>query len=311
MQLIVTATALLVVPGVIVTWMAASYFVAAHPEEVGEPPEDLPVESVSLHSESGSVLATWHIRAEQSAGVIVLAHPYQGSRLTMVDRARLLHDAGYSIVMMDLQAHGESPGERITIGYLERYDVEAAVRYAREQHPGEPIGIVGFSMGGAATLLATPLHVDAVVLEAVYPHIHAAVHNRIKVKLGSLATLPTHGLLMQFKPRLGISVADLSPISHLPNIGCPVFIMAGTADPHTTLADTEAMIAAAVEPGESWLVEGAGHEDLYEFLPDEYAPRVLSFFKRHLRAARAERYDVEDSQTSGSPVKRICSTEYC
>lgn len=294
MQLIVTATALMVVPGVIVTWMAASYFVAAHPEEVGEPPADLPVESLLLDSESGSRLATWHIRSEEPNGVIVLAHPYQGSRLAMVNRARLLSDAGYSVVMMDLQAHGESPGERITIGYLERHDVRAAVEYARQQHPEEPVGVIGFSMGGAATLLATPLQVDALILEAVYPHIHAAVYNRIKAKLGRLAGLPTQGLLMQFKPRLGISVADMSPISHLPHVDCPVLIMSGTADPHTTQADTEAMIAAAAEPMESWMVDGAGHEDLFEYAPDEYAPRVLSFFDRHLSSAASHRSETEE-----------------
>ncbi len=282
MQFLVTAAALVMIPGVIVTWMAASHFVAAHPEEVGDPPQDLPVGATSINSASGSSLATWHIRSPSSNGVVVLAHPYQGSRLAMVNRARLLYGAGYSVVMMDLQGHGESPGERITIGHLERHDVRAAVDFARENHPDEPVGIIGFSMGGAAALLASPLNVDAMILEAVYPHIRAAVSNRIKARLGALAALPTAGLLMQFRPRLGISASELRPIHHLPGVGCPVFIMSGTSDPHTTLADTESMIEAAAEPSESWLVEGAGHEDLYDFVPPEYEARVLSFFERHL-----------------------------
>lgn len=282
MHIIVIAATLVLGLGIVTIWRAATAFVAPHAEEVGAAPADLPVECITLTSRSGSCLAGWYIPAIDARGVIVLVHPYQGSRLAMINRAHLLHSAGYSVVMIDLQAHGESPGKHITIGYLERHDVEAAVDFARTRHPDEPIGIIGFSMGGAATLLASPLNVDAIVLEAVYPHIFAAVYNRVRVKLGALAALPTYGLLMQFKPRLGISVSDLRPIDGLRRIDCPVFIMSGTADPHTTEADTQSMFQAASDVRDFWMVEGAGHEDLYDFAPSEYESRVLRFFERYL-----------------------------
>lgn len=246
------------------------------------PPADLPADSITLNSESGSCLVGWHIPSKQKRGVIVLAHPYQGSRLDMLNRARLLHSQGYAVVMTDLQAHGESPGENVTVGYLERHDITAAVGFAKNHHPGEPIGILGFSMGGAATLLATPLNVDAIVLESVYSSIESAVQNRVAVKLGALAALPTKILLMQLKPRMGISVANLRPIDWLPKIGCPIFIMSGADDPHTTAEETHAMFEAANEPKEFWMVEGAGHQDLYDFSPAVYRTRLLSFFTRHL-----------------------------
>jgi len=271
-QLFVIVAALLLVPTLVVTWMTAGSMVAASPQTVGEPPADLPAASITLDSESGSRLAGWHIPSEQKRGVIVLAHPYQGSRLDMLNRARLLHSHGYSIVMTDLQAHGESPGEIVTIGHLERYDVAAAVDFAKENHPAEPIGVLGFSMGGAATLMASPLNVDAVVLESVYSSIESAVRNRVIVKLGALAAVPAKVLLMQLKPRLGISVADLRPIDRLPQVGCPVFIMSGTDDRHTTAEETHAMFEAANEPKEFWMVEGADHEDFVRFQPRRLPP---------------------------------------
>lgn len=282
-QFFIIVAALLLVPALVISWMTAGSLVAAHPESVGKPPADLPADSITLNSESGSCLAGWHIPSEQKRGVIVLAHPYQGSRLDMLNRARLLHSQGYAVVMTDLQAHGESPGENVTIGYLERHDITAAVDFAKKRHPGEPIGILGFSMGGAATLLATPLNVDAMVLESVYSSIESAVRNRVIVKLGALAALPTKILLMQLKPRMGISVANLQPIDWLPKIGCPVFIMSGAEDRHTTEEETHAMFEAANEPKEFWMVEGAAHEDLYDFSPDDYRTRLLSFFERHLQ----------------------------
>lgn len=79
----------------------------------------------------------------------------------MLDRARWLHDEGYSSLLIDLQAHGESTGNHITGGYLEKHDVASAVKFARNRHPTESIGVIGVSLGGprrfwALLLVSTP-----------------------------------------------------------------------------------------------------------------------------------------------------------
>ena len=66
------------------------------------------------------------------------------------------------------------------LGYLERHDVEAAVEYARNRHPNEPLALIGFSMGGAATLLSSVTEIQGLVLEAVYPTIRATILNRAR-----------------------------------------------------------------------------------------------------------------------------------
>jgi alpha-beta hydrolase superfamily lysophospholipase len=203
----------------------------------------------------------------------------------MIERARLFHSAGYSIVMIDLQAHGESPGAHITLGHLERHDVRAAVEFAREQHPEEPIGVLGISLGGSSALFASPLDIDALVLESVYPNIDDAVHNRVAAILGPFSSIPAELLLVQLNPRLGISRAQLRPIDHLPNVGCPVFLLSGTDDLHTKTAETEEMYSVARKPKQLWLIEGAAHEDLYPAAPKEYESRVLGFFNQFMRKA--------------------------
>ena len=49
----------------------------------------------------------------------------------MVPRARLLAAAGFSVLLFDFQAHGESTGDRITFGRLEGLDARAAVAFVR------------------------------------------------------------------------------------------------------------------------------------------------------------------------------------
>lgn len=208
--------------------------------------------------------------------------------MTMLGRARLLHQCGYSTVMIDFQAHGESPGEAITIGHLERHDVRAAVEYARREHPGEPIGVLGVSLGGAAAVLASPLNIDALVLESVYPDINSAVRNRVAGKWGLLASIPTSILIAQLQPRLGISPDQLRPIDHVPNVGCPVFLVSGRADQHTTATETLAMFAAAADPKQLWLIEDAAHVDLLTIDPGSYREQVVVFFDRYLGRTTAK-----------------------
>jgi uncharacterized protein len=280
------ATFGLIVGGVTASWFVAAQLVASCPRTIGAPPVDLPATAISLASDSGSVVAGWHIPAENSKGVVVLLHGIRGSRLSMLDRARWLHAAGYSIVMIDLHAHGESPGDRITLGHLEKHDVRAAVAFARESHPNEPIGVLGVSLGGASALLASPLGIDALVLESVYPTIEDAVRNRVASRLGWMSIVPTELLLAQLKPRLGVSLSELRPIDCLPRVGCPVLLLSGREDASTTAAETREMFSVASEPKQLWLVDGAAHVDLCRAAPDEYKTGVLRFLDQHMRRQR-------------------------
>jgi len=248
------------------------------PARIGPPPPDLQAEIVAIPSRSGSVLAGWLCHAEQPRGSVVLMHGVRSNRLSMVERARFFREQGYDVLLFDFQAHGESPGEHITFGYRESRDAEAALDFARSRLPGRPVAAIGTSMGGAALLLAHhPLPVDALILEAVYPTLKAAVSNRLADRFGPLGPPLAPLLLLQVGPRLGVSPEALRPVDHIADVGCPVFILGGTADNRTTPEETEWLFSAAREPRQLWLVPGAAHVDLARFAPAEYRRRVLGF----------------------------------
>jgi dienelactone hydrolase len=202
----------------------------------------------------------------------------------MVSRARLFQKHGFSTLLIDLQAHGETPGTAITFGKRESDDVVAAIAWIKNRAPNRKIGIVGCSLGGAAALLAPqPLGVDAVVLESVYPRIGLAVENRVRLRLGALAPLVTPMLFWQLHSRLNLNPEDLEPIRSIGQLRAPVLIAAGSADQHTTLSETQALYEAAREPKELWIVSGAKHQDLLRFDSSGYEAHVLGFLTQHLR----------------------------
>lgn len=265
------------------SWLVAGRLLEPVQYFISKPNIGLPIESISLPSKSGSTISGWHIRSQLSKGVVVLLHGIRANRLDMLDRARFLSNEGYSIVMIDLQAHGESKGESITLGYLEKFDVEAAITFARKVHPQEPVGVIGVSLGAASAVLASPLNVDALILESMYPDIKSAIYNRVRTRLGVFATLPAELLLAQLGPRLGILPSDLRPIDLIKHVGSPVYIISGTFDTHTKASESHLLFDLAPNPKEIWLVEGAGHVDLYEFSGGAYADSVLRFLKKHMQ----------------------------
>ncbi len=261
------------------------------PRYVGPPPETLPAaQDVRIASASGSDLHGWWLPGTRAGGgAVVVMHGVRRSRLNMVKRAQVLHAHGFAVLLFDLQAHGESPGKHITFGRLEAMDAAAAVHWVRVCLPGERVGVIGVSLGGAATLLGRePLPVDALVLESVFPDIDSALANRLRGRFGPVwgplvtpVLAPLFTLLLP--PILGVRTDELRPIERIGAVTAPVLVASGTADRGTTLAETEAMFRRAPEPKRLWVVEGAGHVDLERFDPDPYWAVVMPFLTEYLR----------------------------
>jgi fermentation-respiration switch protein FrsA (DUF1100 family) len=259
--------------------VAASVLCSPANHPIGSPPPDLGAIDVSLSGVKG-----WFIGAEPATRCIVLMHGVRSDRRAMVDRARFLKDAGYAVLLFDFQAHGESPGEHVTFGYREALNAATAIAFLRSEVGCRRIGAIGQSMGGAAALLgASPLDVDALVLESVYPTIEQAVVDRIAVRVGPvIGSWLASALLAQLKPRLGIEPTDLRPLNRIRELRAPVLVASGTLDTRTPLSEAQSLFQAAPSDKEFWPVEGAGHVDLYRFAGKTYRDRILSFFTRTL-----------------------------
>lgn len=95
-------------------WLAGS--IVVHPvnhtvtRPVGFEAQDLSIPGV------GHTIAAWWIDAGPGTPAILLVHGVRGDRTDMVGRARVLQKHGFSVLLIDLQGHGETPGDAITFG---------------------------------------------------------------------------------------------------------------------------------------------------------------------------------------------------
>jgi uncharacterized protein len=280
-------TLALFVAGVVIAmagaWVVGSKLLASTNRSVPVP-DRFRGTDVSFPSASGATLRGNLFRGEAGKGAIVLMHGVRGNRGDMFGHADFLRARGFSILLFDFQAHGESPGKIITNGYLESRDAAAAVEFLRAQLPGEKIGVLGSSLGGAAAVLSEPpLPVNAMVLEMVYPDLQRAAKNRIAKILGKWAPPLSPMLTFQATWRIGKDAAWFSPIHAITNVTCPKLIIAGALDRLTTLDDSKALFAAANKPKDMIIISAAGHENLHEAAGKAYEEQVRQFFEQFLR----------------------------
>ena len=263
-------------------YATAGYLVAPRLYSIGAPPSDLPIQQVDIPYAGAKYVSGWFAGKPDMPGILLL-HSVRSDRREMLGRARFLFEAGFSVLLIDLQGHGESSGEYITFGVREAQGVRAATQYLREKTNNQKIGVIGMSLGGAATLLGeAPIIVDAVVLEAVYSDIKKAVQNRLAIRFGKIGEILEPLLTWQIEPRLGIPLEKLSPVNAIVELKVPVMIIGGSDDRHTLLEESELLFKQASEPKRFWTVEGAAHQNFHSYAPKEYEERVLGFFEQYL-----------------------------
>ncbi len=115
----------------------------------------LEYEDVTLTSADGTRLSGWYLPSSNRAAVILL-HGYGNNRTELIHHAEILAHHGYGALLYDLRAHGQSQGERRTMGWLDVPDVAAALDFLhnRPEVDLERIGVFGFSVGGQIAIRA-------------------------------------------------------------------------------------------------------------------------------------------------------------
>jgi uncharacterized protein len=264
---------------------AASGQMLTRPARVKAPvvPPGLRAHAVEIPVPGGHV-AGWLAVGETGKGAVLLLHGLRSSRLQMVARAKFLQAAGYTALLIDLPAHGDSTGDRMTFGVTESAAIRATLDYLQQSAPGERVAVVGVSLGAASLVLggAAPVP-SAVVVESMYPTLREAVANRLEMRLGPHGRLLAGPLLWQLPLRLGLAESELRPIERIASLAVPIAVASGTQDQHTTWPETLRLFEAAASPKELWSFDGAAHVDLHRYAPTLYEQRLLTFLARHIR----------------------------
>lgn len=258
------------------------------PRDVG-----LEYEELIYETTDGVKLKAWFVK-KSSDKAVILIHGYTSSKwdeVYMKPALSILAKAGYSVLVPDMRAHGDSGGDITTLGYLEARDVAELVNYLRKMGY-EKICLYGFSMGGAISLMvASKGGVDAVVLDSPYVSVTESGRrwiNRVKGPLGYILRL-TYPLIVRRAARLirerageEFGVEKLIMYSYARYVKSPVLLIAPLRDDLISSEEYKRLseeLKAGSPLVETWFVD-TDHVHAVRDYPREYEEKVLQFLAK-------------------------------
>jgi len=256
----------------------------------------LAYETVEIPASGGATLRGWVVPgAPRARAGIVAVHGAGADRREFLRHVPMFHRAGLPVVLFDCREHGISDGRGrgISLGLRESEDVSAVVAWARRELGLERVAVIGTSQGGASVILAAAADpgIDVVIAENPFTSMEELVADT-RLPDGDeipawAAKLVTGTALF----RMG-GLAAISRPSPLEAVGRiaprPLLLLHGTDDPVIPVEHSRQLYAAAGDPRELWILEGARHAALFDHAPAAFEQRVMGFLRRSLSILGAE-----------------------
>jgi pimeloyl-ACP methyl ester carboxylesterase len=259
------------------------------------------VTTTTLVTQDGVPIDTVHLPAPRDESgamadpglAIVMGHGFtQSWQNHLVWRIAKRFNATVGVVTFDFRGHGRSGGLS-TLGDKEIYDLDVAVRFAREIGYRQ-VATVGFSMGGSVVLRHAGLlgGVDAVVSVSSPGHWYyrgtkpmRRVHFAAEKRVGRAFT---RQFLKTRIARNGWSTLPVPPADAAGRISpVPVLIVHGDGDPYFPVDHGRELFDGARQPKEMWLLPGFGHAEraMDDAVSDRIAAWVTKAVASHGAAA--------------------------
>jgi len=248
-------------------------------------------DKLTLTTGDGLKLATYRVDAESPrAAVIFVSGIHSPSVTAFFGHAAMLRKEGFSSLLVEMRAHGESEGDRICLGTKEVLDVQAAVQYLKGMNPDLPVVVCGLSMGAGTAVNAigeTP-QIDALITLSAFstwPDVFA--YNMEMMGIPKfLCEMEKPFVWVYMGVKYGADGLKLNPLDGILKLnGRPALLMHSKGDTQVPYASFEMLKAAAPE-AETYVVDGDHHFicDDHFLHPEEdkaYSAALLGFLNEH------------------------------
>ena len=242
-------------------------------------------EDVYLTSRDGLRLHAYLLPHGDCKSFVVVCHGYRAHAASTAHYARHFYEMGFSLLLIDARAHGESEGKSIGMGWPERLDVVDWIAELNRRYDHPRIALFGVSMGGATVLNAAgealPENVKCVISDCGY----VSLKGEFLYQLRRFYHLP--GLFLYLSDPLCRLLAHYSPLrdgdgcAQLARCKRPVLLIHGGADDFVPPEMLERAWSAIPGPKEKLIVPGAGHAESALVDPARYWEAVDSFLKKY------------------------------
>jgi fermentation-respiration switch protein FrsA (DUF1100 family) len=245
---------------------------------------------VEFQTSDGVKISGWLMPSRGKRATIIYSHGLFRSRRELLERAVDLWQLGYGALLYDARNHGGSGQARVSFGYNERLDAEAAVRFLRQDARTEDrIVLFGISMGAATALLAaaeTP-EVAAVISDSSFLSFKDTVDHHVRLFLRLPAFPLSNELRYLIEWRAGFDGDGLDGLDAVGRLDeRPALFIAAAHDRRMPPELAQKLYEASASPKRDLLiVDGPGsevHGHAYQADRKLYINRVAQFLQAAL-----------------------------
>lgn len=245
---------------------------------------------VEFVTADGVKISGWLLPARDGRATIIYSHGLFRSRRELLERAVALWRLGYGALLYDARNHGESGAARVSLGYHERLDAQAAARFLRdEMRSTSPVVLFGISMGAATALLAAAEMPDvaAVIADSSFLSFRDTTDHHVRVFLRLPAFPLANELRALVERRADFDGSNLNALDAVKKMGDrPALFIAAANDKRMPPDIARALYEASASPKSDLLIaDGPGtniHGHAYQAAPAIYVDRVARFLNSAL-----------------------------
>lgn len=226
--------------------------------------------------------ATWFPQGECKK-IVICFHGYtsQGMKDYLGLSGYYLKN-GYSMLLVDERAHGESEGKYIGFGCLDRIDALKWINWVLRKC-GEDVEILlhGTSMGGATVLMMSslelPEQVKGIVSDCAFTS-PKEVFSHVLKSMYHLPAFPVMNISDFLNKRLaGYGLDECNAAREVKKAKVPILFIHGSGDTFVPYSMCETMYENCASSKKKLIIEGAAHAECYYKDTDAYENALTEF----------------------------------
>jgi alpha-beta hydrolase superfamily lysophospholipase len=218
-------------------------------------------------------------------GVIVVLHGLTDQKEGMLSIAEEFADAGYLAVVPDLRAHGSSGVRYTSMGYREKWDMQALLNYLESQGCDvSHTGVLGGSLGAAIALQWAGIDPRVKAVVAVAPFAELSSEMDFFYQVHHVSILQAFLIEAAAQREGRFDIADVSPLKAVMSIDTPILLAHGREDDIVPVTESRRLFRAARGPVAIEEVE-AKHMNIREVLGKPFLERAIEWMDTYVPAA--------------------------
>ncbi len=260
-------------------WSQYSEFIAERKEKLLQQPR----EDVYLEAKDGLKLHATYFPQGEAKKVALCFHGYTGEGMQdCLAISGYFLRRGYSLLLVDERAHGQSEGEYIGFGCLDREDALGWIHWIIERC-GEDVEILmhGTSMGGSTVLMASglalPPQVKGIISDCgftspkeVFTHVlHSMYH------LPAFPVIPVADAMN--RKLAGYGMDECNAAREVRKATVPILMIHGDADTFVPVSMCDEIYENIASPKQKLIIEGAAHAESYYKDTERYEQAMDQF----------------------------------